>query len=78
MEKLTQEELTLVQDFNNKTNQITIEIGQIEIKKQLLIDELKFTNESFKSTFDELSEKYGDCNIDVNTGEITKKENGEN
>jgi hypothetical protein len=80
MEKLTQEELNLVQEFNNKSNQFIFEIGKLDVTKDNLLQGLKDLNESFKVTLDELSTKYGDCNIDINTGEITKKEqdNGEN
>jgi hypothetical protein len=74
MEKLNQEELNLVQEFNNKSNQIIFEIGKLDVSKNNLLQVLKELNDSFKIELDNLASKYGDCNIDINTGEITKKE----
>jgi hypothetical protein len=78
MEKLSQEELNLIQEFKSKTDQMVFEVGGLEYRKQVLLKAIEKEESDFKTVFDEFSKKYGDCTIDINTGEITKKENGEN
>jgi len=76
--KLTQEEMDTLKDIQQRTQNITIELGQIELLKlqiserreqvETLISKLKEDETSFSNN---LSENYGDCSIDPNTGEIS-------
>ena len=78
IQKLTSEELEKLQKFQTQNNQIANFLGQIEIQKQVLesqkIDILqqlsKFQEESSELS-KELQEKYGNGNIDIETGEFT-------
>lgn len=78
MEKvfITQEELSLIQGMNNDFNKAKMTLGDIELQRQELlkgIDELKSV---FVQHERKLVEKYGaDAIINMQTGEVTKKEN---
>ena len=80
-QKLTSEELEKLKNFQTQNNQITNSLGQIEIQKQVLesqkIDILqqlsKFQEESSELS-KELQEKYGNGNIDIETGEFTSED----
>lgn len=77
--KLTSEELSQLQDLNNKVADIVTSLGQIEIQISLL----QKNKESLLASFSqiqqdqdqlatELTQKYGDGTIDINSGEFTK------
>lgn len=81
MEKiqLTPEELSKLQESNNKVADIVASLGQIEIQMSLL----QKNKESLLASFaqiqqdqdvlaKELSQKYGDGTIDITSGEFTK------
>lgn len=73
---ITQEELSTIQGMNSDFAKAKMGLGDIELQKQALlraIDELKST---FASHEKMLIEKYGsDAVINMQTGEVTKKEN---
>lgn len=81
MEKiqLTPEELSKLQDSNDKVADIVASLGQIEIQISLL----QKNKESLLTSFTqiqqdqdqlatELTQKYGDGTIDITSGEFTK------
>ena len=81
MEKiqLTPEELSKLQDSNDKVTDIVTSLGQIEIQISLL----QKNKESLLTSFTqiqqdqdqlatELTQKYGDGTIDITSGEFTK------
>lgn len=78
IKKLTQEEMDTLKDIQQRSQSLTMELGQIEILK-LQIAERREQAEEFmlklkedESLFsDTLSKNYGDCSIDPNTGEIS-------
>lgn len=74
--QLTQEELTKIQELNSDFNKAKMAIADAELQKQSMIriiDELKV---QFSSHEKLLIEKYGkDAVINIQTGEVTQKEN---
>jgi predicted nuclease with TOPRIM domain len=79
--KLTPEELENLKSINTELNSIVVSLGQIEINKSLLetnkqnllanFSQLQKNQEKLAT---ELTQKYGDGSIDINTGEFTKAE----
>jgi hypothetical protein len=73
---VTQEELTKIQELNAEFSKAKMAIGDVELQKHNIlrvIDELKL---QFSAHENLLIEKYGaDAVINVQTGEVTKKEN---
>ena len=83
MEKiqLAPEELSKLQDLNNKVADIVASLGQIEIQISLLKENKRSLLDSFAQIqqdqevlAQELTQKYGDGKIDITTGEFTKTE----
>ena len=74
--KLTEEELTKVQEMTNEFNKLKLAIGDIELNKQGLLKLVDTLKEDFASHEKILIEKYGeDAIINIQTGQVTKKEN---
>jgi oligoribonuclease NrnB/cAMP/cGMP phosphodiesterase (DHH superfamily) len=85
MANLTQEELQSIKDLQSKYNQTILEIGAAEAQsivfqenieklteaKKGLVSDLKTIEQKESELVKSLQEKYGNGNIDVNTGEIT-------
>jgi len=73
---ITQEELSAIQNMNAEFSKAKMALGDLELQKQSVlksIDELKL---SFAKHEQELISKYGaDSVINIQTGEVTKKEN---
>jgi hypothetical protein len=77
--KLTFEELSKLQESNNKVADIVASLGQIEINKSILEENKKSLLASFAQIQQdqdqlaaELTQKYGDGTIDITSGEFTK------
>ena len=85
MAKLTQEELQSIKDLQSKYNQTIFEIGAAEAQlivfqenieklteaKKGLVSDLKTIEQKESELVKSLQEKYGEGNIDINTGEIS-------
>jgi len=79
--KLTTEELNSVRKLQEDYAAITNQLGsleltkiQIEDRKQALLSSLKTTQEEERKISAELSEKYGDGQIDMDKGEFISRE----
>ena len=79
--KLSQEELKQLTELQEKRNQITFNLGKVDIQKailegqrNLIIEELTKLQEDESAVGKNLQEKYGDGNINLDTGEFTKTE----
>lgn len=75
--KLTQEELQQILTFRTQFNEILLDIGQYQLRRQILEEEISKLTTKFKEIGDQetaflntLNEKYGDGQIDLETGEI--------
>ncbi len=76
--KLTEEELVILRDYQQKQNNITFNLGNVDIQKAILegqrsviLENLANLQEESNKTAKELQDKYGDGNIDLETGEFT-------
>lgn len=72
--KLTQEELEKVVEIKKEIDARQFELGRIEILKSEIIAGIYEFDKQLNEVKLELLEKYGDCEINISTGEITKKE----
>ena len=75
--KATQEELDLIKNFQDSIQNITIKLGQLELKKLNIKKEKEILDLEYeklinkeKELGDNLKEKYGNSQIDLKTGEI--------
>ena len=76
--KLSEAELEVLRGYQQKQNHITFQLGNIDIQNAILegqrsqiLDELANLQEESNKSAKELQEKYGDGNIDLETGEFT-------
>mgnify|MGYP003990586197 FL=1 len=79
--KLSEEELKILREYQKKQNAITFDLGQVDIQKAFLegqrssiLDGLVDLQEKSNKTAKELQKKYGDGNIDLETGEFITPE----
>jgi|TARA_R110000796_G_scaffold164885_1_gene281745 hypothetical protein len=75
--KLSEKELEILRDYQQKQNQITFNLGNVDIQKAILegqrsviLENLADLQEKSNKTAKELQEKYGDGNINLETGEF--------
>jgi hypothetical protein len=75
--KLSNKELEVLKGYQQKQNQITFNLGNVDIQKAILegqrsqiLENLANLQEASNKTAKELQEKYGDGNIDLETGEF--------
>jgi hypothetical protein len=75
--KVTQEELDLIKNFQDNIQDITIRLGQLELKKLNIKKEEEILGLEYeqlinkeKELGDNLKEKYGNSQIDLKTGEV--------
>ena len=69
--QLTPEELQQVKSLQEQSQQVTIQLGTLEIKKMQLkniISQLQQQEEQIAKT---LSDKYGNGTLDIDTGKLT-------
>jgi oligoribonuclease NrnB/cAMP/cGMP phosphodiesterase (DHH superfamily) len=85
MSKLTQEEIQQIKELQTKYNQTILEIGAAEAQliifqenieklteaKKGLVSDLKTIEQKESELVKSLQEKYGQGNINIETGEIT-------
>ena len=79
--KVTEEELKEIEEFQKNINLITYQLGQVALQRLSLEKQeaaLKIQHdrllEQEKQLGDKLKEKYGNSQIDLKTGEITTSE----
>ena len=70
--KITKKELESIQNLYSKYSKISSDIGSLELNKQDLLMELGKTRQEIESDKVELQEKYGDVNINLQTGEYSE------
>lgn len=68
--KLSKEELQKLQSNQQVSNEVIFAIGELELQKAGLIDQFKELSIQQKDLGDQLTKKYGDGKINLNTGEI--------
>ena len=76
--KLEAEELAQLQELQNKFQGHKMQLGELEMQKSTLLKEVDEIRLDFNKLEGEFIEKYGlDSVINIKTGEITPKENGQ-
>lgn len=70
--KLSQEELTKIQEMNTTFTQAKIALGDLEIQKHSILGQIKQLRDEFSENEKKLIDKYGaDAVINIKTGEVT-------
>lgn len=67
--KITEQQLSDLNEKYNKVNQLKLYIGDIEGQKHVLLHNLVGANEELQQAKQDLEKEYGKINIDLNTGE---------
>ena len=77
-EKITDEQLTKVQDVINEINRSQMEIGQMETKKHAIAHHITVLQETVGEIREEFEKEYGTADVNIQDGTINyPKENGE-
>lgn len=78
MAKITEEELKNINDLKENTTRLVYALGELEYQKislEFLLDDLKDKVKTIKieeaKFLDELKNKYGNVNINIETGEFS-------
>lgn len=71
---LTTDELTPVQKLISEMNKYKMELGSVEMHKHQMLHNTTKLQEELGKLQTKLNEKYGDVDIDIQTGEIKEKE----
>ena len=69
--QLTPEELQQVKSLQEQSQQVTIQLGTLEIKKMQLKDQIKNLQQQEEQLAKTLSDKYGNGSLDIDTGKLT-------
>ena len=76
-EKITDEQLKKVQNTVNSINRAQLEIGSMEVKKHELMHQVAGNRDQLTLLQTEFEKDYGTHDIDIQTGKINYKEDGE-
>ena len=68
--KISEEELKLIQGKVQILNNLQMQIGGIEIQKIAAVDQLKASQQDLQKTQAELEEKYGKVSVNLQDGTI--------
>ena len=74
-EKVTDEQLTKIQDIVNGINRAQMEVGRYEAGKHTLLHTIQVLQGELKLVQDELEKQYGTVNINIEDGTIKYPEN---
>ena len=72
VKKITDEELKSVQDKVNAINQAQMQIGGLEVQKNVALETLKTLKMDLQVIQKELEEKYGKVSVNLTNGTITE------
>jgi len=73
-EKVTDEQLTKIQDLVNKVNQTQMDIGQLETRKHQALHFLAGVNDELTLLQEELKKEYKTDDVNIQTGVINYPE----
>jgi hypothetical protein len=76
--KLTKEELQNLVEVQQKLNNITLNLGNAELAKQVMFTEYSKVKVDFDAVAKELEEKYGQVNVNLADGSISPIDSSEN
>ena len=75
-EKITDEQLSKVQDTVNSINRVQLEIGSMEVKKHELMHNVAGFRDQLTVLQKEFEKEYGTFDININDGTINYGEDG--
>ena len=75
--KITEEELKLIKEDQQKINNLLNQLGYLEAQKHGILHELADINLTVEETKKELEEKYGQVSINLDNGSYEKIEEKE-
>ena len=77
VKKITDEELKSVQEKVNKINQAQMQVGGLEVQKNVALEQIKALQMDLQVIQKELEEKYGQVTVNLTDGTISEipKEN---
>jgi|TARA_A100001391_G_scaffold113234_1_gene76188 hypothetical protein len=75
-EKITDEQLSKVQDTVNNINRAQLEIGSVELKKHELMHNIAGLREALTLLQKEFEKEYGTFDINIQDGTINYEEDG--
>ena len=75
-EKITDEQLTKVQNTVNSINRAQLEIGSMEVKKHELMHNIAGARDNLTVLQSEFEKEYGTFNINIQDGTINYPEDG--
>jgi len=75
-EKITDEQLSKVQDTVNNINRAQLEIGSMELKKHELMHNIAGLRDQLTVLQKEFEKEYGTFDININDGTINYEEDG--
>jgi len=78
MSKITKEELTLIQEQDQRKRAILNDMGLLQTQIHTLSHLFAQLNQEIEDNKKKLEHKYGEVNIDLANGQIKEIENGEN
>ena len=73
--QLTQEELQQIKDLQDQVQQVTLQLGNLELKKIQLKEIVLNLQQAEEEVAKTLSNKYGVGTLDIDTGKLTITEN---
>ena len=76
-EKITDEQLKIVQDLINDINRSQMELGQMETKKHAILHNVSMLQEGIGKMQKEFEKEYNTADINIQDGTINYPENGE-
>ncbi len=77
VKKVTNEELSKLQEIQTQFQGLKLQLGDIELHKQSVINDVNELKSQFGLLEKTLMKKYGEKSVvSIKTGEITEKENG--
>ena len=68
--KITEEELSKLQELVKSFNQHQAKIGELELEKHRVLHSVDTIQKSIVDLQADLKEAYGDCTVDINDGTI--------
>lgn len=72
VKKITDEELKSVQEKVNAINQVQMQIGGLEVQKNIALDTIKASQMDLQTIQKELEDKYGKVSVNLKDGTITE------
>jgi len=72
VKKITDEELKSVQEKVNAINQVQMQIGGLEVQKNIALDTIKASQMDLQTIQKELEDKYGKVSVNLTDGTISE------